>query len=115
MRPVLATGGGAAYLDRLVVLNPALVDWAVKQLLGAAVAAIPISYMGRGYDEDESQGTPGNNRAQNRQFTGAVREAEKTLGFKLDKDQPRQLHDEISKQGFGYDEIVQIAIAMFQR
>lgn len=54
-----------------------------------------------------SEGTPGNNQAQNRQFRSVV----KTLG--LNKDQAQELHQEISGQGLGYHEIMQRAMDMF--
>ncbi|RQM49772.1 hypothetical protein EHZ19_05095 [Paraburkholderia bannensis] len=47
------------------------------------------------------EGTPGNNQAQNTQFKAVV----KALG--LNKDQARQLHDDISKQGLGYHEMLE--------
>lgn len=54
-----------------------------------------------------AEGTPGNNQAQNRQFRSVV----KALG--LNQDQAQELHQEISKQGLGYHEIMQRAIDMF--
>jgi hypothetical protein len=47
------------------------------------------------------EGTPGNNQAQNKQFKAVV----KALG--LNKDQARQLHDEISRQHLGYHEMLE--------
>jgi hypothetical protein len=49
------------------------------------------------------EGTPGNNQAQNKQFKAVV----KAMG--LNKDQAQQLHQEISKQGLGYQEIMERA------
>ncbi|HZM78797.1 MAG TPA: hypothetical protein VFC19_23970 [Candidatus Limnocylindrales bacterium] len=60
-----------------------------------------------------SSGTPGSNQAQNKQFRDAVREAERQLGKKLDKDQIRQVHDEITGQNMGYHEIVELIVGMF--
>ena len=54
-----------------------------------------------------SGGTPGNNQAQNAQIRNIARE------FGLNKDQRRELHDEISGQNYGYQEIRAIAIEMF--
>ncbi|CAB3791178.1 hypothetical protein LMG28614_03242 [Paraburkholderia ultramafica] len=54
-----------------------------------------------------SEGTPRNNQAQNAQFKAVVR----ALG--LDPSQARQLHDEISKQGLGYHEILERGQDMF--
>jgi len=48
-----------------------------------------------------SQGTPRNNQAQNAQFRAVV----KALG--LNPSQARQLHEEISKQGLGYHEMLE--------
>ncbi len=49
--------------------------------------------------------TPGNNQAQNKQ----VRDA----GKGLTKDQKRIVHDEISQQGYGFHEIVDIINELF--
>lgn len=54
-----------------------------------------------------SEGTPGNNQAQNRQFRSVVKALE------LDKDQAQQLHQEISGENMGYREIMQRAQDMF--
>ena len=52
-------------------------------------------------------GTPGNNQAQNKQFKDVVR----ILG--LNKSQSRQLHDEISGENYGFNQILQIGQDMF--
>ncbi|MCC8401432.1 hypothetical protein LJ655_05905 [Paraburkholderia sp. MMS20-SJTN17] len=54
-----------------------------------------------------SEGTPRNNLAQNKQFKAVV----KALG--LNKNQARQLHDDISKQGLGYHEMLERGQDMF--
>lgn len=58
---------------------------------------VPIVVAGHG-------GTPGNNRAQNRQIDALVKQ------FGLTKDQRQQLHQIISGQNLGYSEIKQIII-----
>jgi RHS repeat-associated protein len=55
----------------------------------------------------------GSNVVQNRQFDEAVRQIEKHCGRPLTKDERRRLHDIITKQGFGLDEIVQIGVGEF--
>lgn len=52
-------------------------------------------------------GTPGNNRAQNKQFRSVC------VKLKLNKDQARALHDEITGQNCDYQEILKIAKEMF--
>ncbi|MGF6700491.1 hypothetical protein OKW38_005103 [Paraburkholderia sp. MM5496-R1] len=54
-----------------------------------------------------SEGTPRNNQAQNKQFKAVV----KALG--LNKNQARQLHDDISKHGLGYHEMLERGQHMF--
>ncbi|SAL62571.1 hypothetical protein AWB70_05722 [Caballeronia cordobensis] len=54
-----------------------------------------------------SQGTPGNNQAQNKQTNDIARILRLTPG------QARQLHDEISGEGLGYHEIMERAKDMF--
>jgi len=58
-------------------------------------------------------GTPGNNQAQNKQFRDAVRQYGRETGNSLDKDQVRQIHDEITGQNMGYDEIIQAIYDLF--
>ncbi|MBC8721761.1 hypothetical protein F6X37_09200 [Paraburkholderia sp. 31.1] len=48
-----------------------------------------------------AEGTPRNNQAQNKQFKAVVK------ALRLNQDQARQLHDDISKQGFGYHEMLE--------
>lgn len=54
-----------------------------------------------------SQGTPGNNQAQNKQVTDICRE------LKLNRSQRRTLHDHISGDNLGYHDIRSIAIELF--
>lgn len=53
-----------------------------------------------------SDGTPGNNQAQNKQ----ARDAANKHG--LNKEQKRKLHDEITGQNYSYREIEEIAKAI---
>ncbi|MEO8727275.1 MAG: hypothetical protein ABI383_14265 [Acidobacteriaceae bacterium] len=53
------------------------------------------------------------NREQNLEFRAAVREIERILGGKLKKRERRRLHLEITGQGFSYDEIIQVGVALF--
>ena len=50
-----------------------------------------------------TNGTPKNNQAQNKQARAAAKK------YNLSKEGQRALHDEISKQGLGYDEIMEVA------
>jgi hypothetical protein len=52
---------------------------------------------------------PRSNQAQNKQFKAIVKE------FDLSKKEQRRLHDSITGQGFGYDDIRQEAISLFSR
>jgi len=76
------------------------------QAAAAAAAAGTIVQM-------SSNGTPGNNQAQNKQFNDAVRSAERQLGRRLSKDEIRQVHDEITGQNMGYHEIIETILSMF--
>ncbi len=60
-----------------------------------------------------SRGTPGNNKAQNKQFAGAVGEIERLIGRRLSQDEIRSLHDAISGQDYGYLDIVEEGVEMF--
>lgn len=57
--------------------------------------------------DKQKKGTPNNNKAQNKQFNDVVKK------LKLNKKQRRQLHDEISHQGYSYQEILEEAKNMF--
>jgi RHS repeat-associated protein len=58
--------------------------------------------------------TPGNNQAQNRAFRDAVRAIEHEIGRPLTKAEQRELHDEITGQGYGYHEIIEEGVALFE-
>ena len=53
--------------------------------------------------DKQKKGTPGNNQAQNKQTRDAANK------YKLNKDQQRQLHDEVTGQNYTYKEIEAIA------
>lgn len=53
--------------------------------------------------------TPMNNQAQNSQFKAVVSK------LKLNKQQARELHDEISGRGFDYKEILEMGKDMFNK
>lgn len=57
--------------------------------------------------DKQKKGTPGNNQAQNKQVRDIVKK------LKLNKRQQRELHDEISGQNYGYQEILETAKDMF--
>jgi len=50
-----------------------------------------------------SDGTPGNNQAQNKQVRDIVNK------YGLNREQQRKLHDEITGQNYGYREIEEVA------
>ena len=60
----------------------------------------------KGYDK-QKKGTPRNNQAQNKQFRDIVKK------LKLNKNQQRLLHEEITGQNYSYQEILSIAKDMF--
>lgn len=62
----------------------------------------------------QKDGTPKNNQAQNNQFKDAVKNIERNIGKKLTDKQIRELHNEISKQGYGYHDIVEEGSWMFK-
>ena len=45
--------------------------------------------------------------------THIIPSIEKRCGRKLDPDEQRQLHDEITKGGYSPDEIIEIGVGMF--
>lgn len=55
------------------------------------------------------------NRQQNRQFDEAVRQIEKILRRTLDAVERRRLHDEVTRQGYTLQEIIDIGLAMFPK
>jgi len=89
---VIGTGAGAALIT------------AGKVVIAAAVVGGAVAL---GYNVYSK------NQVENKQFDEAVRRIERILGKKLSKDQIRRLHDEISKGGYGLDDIVSIGIGLF--
>ncbi|MDE3045719.1 MAG: hypothetical protein KGJ02_03650, partial [Verrucomicrobiota bacterium] len=81
---------------------------------GAAAGWATYEVIQKVKEGKQRDGTPRSNEAQNDQFEDAVREIERKLGKQLDKDQRQQLHQEISKQGYGYHEIVEEGYWFFQ-
>ena len=66
---------------------------------------------GRGRDRAQ-----GNNESESKAFYRAIEEIEKKLGKgKLTAGQVRRIHDEITGQGFGKDQIVEEGLKLFQR
>lgn len=58
-------------------------------------------------------GTPKKNDVQNNQFDDAVKEIERKTGKKLSEKDRRKLHDQISGQNFGYHDIVEEGVWLF--
>jgi hypothetical protein len=56
----------------------------------------------------------GSNSRQNRQANDAKREAERLEGKKMTNDQEDKFHDEVSHQGMGYHDMVQVAREILQ-
>jgi hypothetical protein len=57
--------------------------------------------------------TLGNNTAQNSQYKGAVKEIEKIIGRKLDNEELKELHENITGEGLGFWEIVITGVQNF--
>lgn len=55
----------------------------------------------------QKDGCPKNNRDQNAQVKGALKEIERKIGRKLNKDDKEQLHRHISGWNYGYHEIIE--------
>lgn len=55
----------------------------------------------------------GRNQRENKAFAAACRECERRIGRPLTADEKQRLHRAISKQGMGYQEIVELCVAMF--
>jgi membrane protein involved in colicin uptake len=82
---------------------------------GAAIdSLINGSSSGSSCPSGGGNNTPGNNQAQNKQFRDAVKDVEKQIGRKLSDTEKQQLHREISGQGYGYHDIVDTGVGMFQ-
>ena len=114
---IIGTGGGGG----LALAGGGLLRWSVAATVArltnaaaaAAAAAAASAAAGQTISMMSNSGTPGNNQAQNRQFRDAIQEAERRLGRKLDKGQIRRVHDEISGENLGFDEIVDTVLGMF--
>ncbi|MGA3565230.1 hypothetical protein [Melissospora conviva] len=66
-----------------------------------------------GVEDDDGNRTPGNNQKQNKDFNDAIREAEGKIGKKLTPAQRRVIHENITKKGYGYHEIVDEVTHMY--
>jgi hypothetical protein len=92
----------------------------VQALAGTNEAALPhapglviaqllphIYYIGKGNRKDTA------NQQEKAEFEYAWKEIQRRLGKKLSKADRRRLHDEITKQGFTPEEIIEIGLSMF--
>jgi hypothetical protein len=59
--------------------------------------------------EMAGDGTRGDNRAQNKQFEDAKKQAEREAGRKMTPDERRRFHDEVTGQDYGWDDLVEVA------
>ena len=59
-------------------------------------------------------GTPKSNENQNKQFNDAVKEIERKIGKGLSKDQRNKLHRDISGKDYGYHEIIEEGMGLFE-
>lgn len=113
--------GGTAVLPGGGTLGGAVlgagVGYAQGTLVGSSTGAMIGGVVGSvacmGSASGGGGGGGGDNKGQNRAFREAVRRIERATGKTLDKDQIRQLHDEITKLGLTLEEIVDVGIALF--
>jgi len=98
-------GAGAGYAQGT------LVGSSTGAMVGGMVGS--VACMGSASGGGGGGGGGGNNQDQNRAFKEAVKRIERAIGKTLDKDQIRQLHDEITKLGLTLEEIVDVGIALF--
>lgn len=91
----IASAGAIAY-GGTVVVNGAV------NLYNDTVSLMSGNGGSSGFDK-QRKGTPGNNQAQNKQTRDISNR------YKLDKDQQRELHDEITGQNYTFKEIEEIA------
>ena len=120
---VIGTGGGAAVFigagaaamsaTAAAATTVATVGVGAMAVSGAAIAAgtigsnVNYSTRNNRNNNPNSRGTPRNNQRQNKQFDDVVKK------LKLNKSQARRLHDEITGQGFDFQEIYQTALDLF--
>lgn len=62
----------------------------------------------------QQDGCPGDHLRQNSQNKAAIKEIEKELGRKLKYSEKEQLHRHISKQNYGYHEIIEEGVELFK-
>ncbi len=58
---------------------------------------------------------PRNNQDQNAQVKGALKEIERELGRKLNKDDKEKLHRHISGWNYGYHEIIEEGVEILKK
>lgn len=105
---LLAAEGGGAVLAAAVSVGTIARLGVALGLSGALLMSAASSGGGRAGARGGSGGTPRGNIRQNTQFRAAVREGERRIGRKLDKDDRERLHLEISKRHLSYHDIVDL-------
>ncbi|MET9243032.1 polymorphic toxin-type HINT domain-containing protein [Nonomuraea sp. NPDC003709] len=67
-----------------------------------------------GNADDDGYHAPSSRVEQDKDFKRAVKEIQRNIGRTLSKAEERQLHDEITKRGYGYDRIVEEGKNLFK-
>jgi RHS repeat-associated protein len=103
--PILIWGARGA---SLAVPGLAPIVWGATAGIAAYQAGKHIkNHMEKKKEGKQCDRTPKDHERQNNQFSDACKEIEKKLGRKLSEKDVRRLHDDISKKGYGYHEIVE--------
>ncbi len=90
------------------LLGTVATDLLVHNLLNPPTIHLPtIYYTGNSNRKDTA------NQQEKVQFDYALKQIERRIGRRLTKGERRRLHDEITKQGFTVEEIIEIGVSMF--
>jgi len=109
----LLTGPGAPVAVPAGAYVGAANGAAMGGVAGAAVGALLANMIGDGGGNFEKM-RKGSNTSKNKQFNDAFKKLQKDLGKKLTREQQRQLHDYITKQGYeGFWDIYEAGMELF--
>jgi RHS repeat-associated protein len=122
-------GVAAAGASTVLVVTASVATVTAVAATGAVAAGTGVALAQRYQDDDwfrdsgnrgsrggsgkSNSGTPRINTDQNRQFRQAIRAAERQIGRRLEPWERDILHREITKQDFGYHDIVDEVICLF--
>jgi hypothetical protein len=109
---IAGVGGSSLAFGYTIVGGTAIAEGAA---VGSAGGALSFAMAKKGNSDGDGYNAPRSRQAQQKSADDAWKEIQRRVGRQLTKADRRAWHDAITKQGMGYQEIVEEGIYMFSR